>query len=99
MSQSTDETRGAPEAALMPLIIGFMPSRVVHLAAQLGLADRLSDRPKEAQVLASETGTHAPSLHRLLRALASIGVVEERKPGCFALTPLGSQLRTDAPRS
>jgi hypothetical protein len=99
MSQPTYEVRGTPEATQMPLIIGFMPSRVVHLAAQLGLADRLADGPKEAHVLASQTGTHAPSLHRLLRALASIGVVDEREPGYFALTPLGSQLRTGVPRS
>lgn len=42
MSQSTREVSGTPQATLMPLIIGFMPARVVHLAAQLGIADRLA---------------------------------------------------------
>ena len=39
MSQTTGEASGAPQANLMQLITGFMPARIVHLAAQLGLAD------------------------------------------------------------
>jgi len=99
MSQTTHAVSAVPPATLMPLIIGFMPARVVHVAAQLGLADRLADGPKDAAVLASETGSHAPSLHRLLRALASLGVVDEHESGRFALTPLGEQLRTGVPGS
>ena len=99
MSQTTGEASGAPQANLMQLITGFMPARIVHLAAQLGLADQLADGPKDAMLLASNTATHPPSLYRLLRALASMGVVDEREPGRFALTPLGTQLRTGAPGS
>jgi hypothetical protein len=99
MSQTTEEASGAPQANLMQLITGFMPARIVHLAAQLGLADQLADGPKHAMLLASNTTTHPPSLYRLLRALASMGVVDQREPGRFALTPLGTQLRTGAPGS
>jgi hypothetical protein len=99
MSETTGEASGAPQAHLMQLITGFMPARIVHLAAQLGLADQLADGPKDAMLLASNTATHPPSLYRLLRALASLGVVDEREPGRFALTPLGTQLRTGAPGS
>jgi hypothetical protein len=90
---------GAQPSTLTPLITGFMSARVVHVAAQLGLADRLADGPKNAEVLASETEAHAPSLHRLLRALASLGLVDEKESGRFALTPLGEQLRTGVPGS
>jgi O-methyltransferase domain/Dimerisation domain len=99
MSQTTGEASGTPQANLMQVITGFMPARMVHLAAQLGLADQLADGPKDAMVLASNTTTHPPSLYRLLRALASLGIVDEREPGRFALTPLGAQLRTGAPGS
>ena len=90
---------GGLTAALMPLINGFMTSRVVHVAAELGVADLLAQGAKSSETLARETGTHAPSLHRLLRALASVGVVDEVEPDRFALTALGAQLRTEFPDS
>ena len=43
-------------------------------------------------------GTHAPTLDRLLRALASVGVFTEAD-GRFSLTPLAEYLMTDAPGS
>jgi hypothetical protein len=77
-----DEGKQTSEAAsamlsMMPLITGYMPSRVVHIAAQLGLADLLAAGPVSSAVLAQETKAHPQVLHRLLRALASIGVVEQ----------------------
>ena len=84
------------QANLMQLMTGFMPARMIHIAAQLGIADQFADGPKDAMLLASNTATHPSSLYRLLRALASLGIVDECEPGRFALTPLGAQLRTDA---
>jgi len=82
----------APSA--QSVIMGFMASRVTFVAAELGLADLLAAGAQSAATLAERTGTHAPSLHRLLRALAAIGFLDEIEPGCFALTALGTQLRT-----
>jgi orsellinic acid C2-O-methyltransferase len=95
----TGDALGGQTATLMPLINGFMASRVVHVAAELGVADLLAQGAKTSGTLARETGTHAPSIHRLLRALASLDVVDEVEPGRFALTALGAQLRTDVPDS
>jgi hypothetical protein len=39
---------------------------------------------------------HAPSLHRLMRTLASIGILTERTEQRFALTDLGEALKTGA---
>jgi SAM-dependent methyltransferase len=44
--------------------------------------------------LASATGAHAPTLYRLLRTLASLGVFQEDEESRFALTPLGAALQT-----
>src|SRR5690242_13296906 len=62
--------------------------------------DRQDDgqRPP-AEVLAERTGAHAPSLYRLLRTLASVGVFTEPEPGVFALTPLGQTLTSGQPGS
>ena len=69
------------------------------LAAKLGLADLLEDGPRAYAELAVDSETHAPSLNRVMRLLASVGVFEELDGGRFGLTPLGDLLRTDAPGS
>jgi len=88
-----------PGVILYQLAIGHYVSRALHLAAKLGLADLLASGPREAGELAGPTGTHAPSLRRVLRLLASVGVFEECEDGRFALTPLGEALRSDVPFS
>lgn len=85
--------------ALWSLITGYRPARVVHVAAELGIADLLAVGAKTADALARETGTAPVPLRRLLRALASIGLVDEVEPGRFALTEAGSQLRSNVPGS
>ena len=88
-----------PHVQLIQMGTAYWVSRVVYAAAKLGLADRLADGPKSAAELAGPTGTHAPSLHRLMRTLASLGILTERDAQKFALTPLGEALKTGAPGS
>jgi hypothetical protein len=45
--------------------------------------------------LAKETAAHPPSVRRLLRALAGVGLFAEDDQGRFGLTPLGAPLRSD----
>jgi hypothetical protein len=86
-----------PSVALRRLVNGYQVSQAIHVAAKLGIADLLGDGPRGSDELAVATGTHAPTLYRLLRALASVGVFREEDGGRFALTPLGECLRSDAP--
>jgi hypothetical protein len=81
------------------MAMGHFVPRALALAAKLGLADLLKDGPRSAHDLAAATQTHAPSLARLMRLLASAGVFAELPDGTFALTPLGEPLRADAPGS
>ena len=85
--------------ALLELIAGGWTTQALHVAARLGIADRLADGPRSAAALADALGAHAESLHRLLRALTALGVTAEPERGVFALTPLGAHLRADAPGS
>ena len=39
-----------------------------------------------------ETGTHAPSLYRVMRTVATLGILTEDAPHRFALTPVGEVL-------
>lgn len=93
---SVQDSFGAnPTAQLAALINGYMPARVVHVAAELGLADLLAAGPKTAEDLSRDTNASAATLHRLLQALASIGLLEQLDSRRFALTQLGSHLRSD----
>jgi hypothetical protein len=62
-----------PEASavMFEIIEGFWLSRAVYIAAKLGIADLLAEKPRTADALAAATHSHAPSLYRILRALAS----------------------------
>jgi hypothetical protein len=98
----SDRTTGAdlpPPATMLRLIAGFWVARAVAIAAGLGIADLLREGPKSSGELAAATATHAPSLYRLLRALASVGVFAEEGDGRFALTPLGATLQSGVPGS
>src|SRR5262249_47553669 len=90
-----------PPAALqmVEMLNGVFVSQAVSVAATLGIADLLADSPKTADQLAAATGTHAPSLYRLLRALTSIGIFAEDRDHQFTLTPLAGCLRSDSPDS
>jgi O-methyltransferase domain/Dimerisation domain len=87
------------QAPILGLIGGFMVSQALYVTAKLGIPDLLKEGPKDSTELAEATGTHALSLYRLLRMLASVGVVAQDEMGRFALTSLGSPLQTGAPDS
>ncbi len=89
----------SPHAQLLRMISGYWLSQGIYVAAKLGLADLLKAGPRSAADLALATKTHAPSLRRLLRALASVGVFAETDDGNFALSPLAEPLRSDLPGS
>jgi hypothetical protein len=83
-----------PPVLLYRLATGHYVSQAIYVAAKLGIADQLANGPRSHGELAAATGTHAPSLGRLLRLLASAGVLAEREDGTFELTPLGACLRS-----
>ena len=87
----------AAVGAVLRMVTAPWISQAIHCAAKLGVADRLADGPRSTDDLARATGAHAPSLGRLLRALASVGVFAS-DPAGWRLTPLGTALR-DVPGS
>jgi SAM-dependent methyltransferase len=88
-----------PPLALFRMVTGYYVSCAIHAVARLGIADRLRDGALGAGTLARATGVHAPALERVMRLLASVGVFNEEADGSFALTPIGTCLRTDVPGS
>ncbi len=88
-----------PHAQLIQMGTASWISAVVYAAAKLGIADHLAAGPRSAVELAGTTRTHAPSLYRLMRTLAGLGILTERDGQRFALTPLGEALKGGAPGS
>ena len=95
----------APDAppdvvALNDLVVTTAPwaFQSLYVAAKLGLADALRDGPRPSDELAEETGAHPGALYRFCRALAALGILDERPGRVFGTTPTGAALRSDAPR-
>jgi O-methyltransferase domain/Dimerisation domain len=84
-----------PQQQIGRMLTGYWVSQALYVAAKLKLADQVKDGPRTAEDLAAATGVHAPSLFRLLRALASVGVFAEDSGHRFGLTPLADCLRSD----
>jgi hypothetical protein len=88
-----------PAQQLAQMASAYWVSQAIYVAAKLDLAEQLAAGPTSAEQLAAATGTHAPSLYRLLRALASVGVFAEEADRKFRLTPLAEPLRESHPDS
>jgi SAM-dependent methyltransferase len=84
---------------LSELLGGYRRTALVHLAAELRIADHLAAGPVTSAELAETTGAQPEALHQVLRALAGIGVLRHDSDGRFALTETGELLRTEAPGS
>ena len=89
----------SPQELMNRMLTGYWTTQALYVAAKLGIADLLTQGPRSADDLAQATNVHPPSLYRLLRALASMGVFAEDYTARFSLTPLAECLRSDAPGS
>ncbi|MFZ9736913.1 MAG: methyltransferase [Prochlorotrichaceae cyanobacterium] len=88
-----------PHVQLLQMLSGYWVSQCLSVVAKLGVADHLASGAQSCEILAQLTDTHEPSLYRVLRALASVGIFTETQPRTFALTPLSEYLRGDVPLS
>jgi SAM-dependent methyltransferase len=89
----------SPNLELLQLITGKWVHQAVYAAAELGIADRLKDGPRPSAEVARDCRANDDAVYRLMRALANVGVLEEREQRTFALTPIGQFLRSDVPGS
>jgi hypothetical protein len=83
---------------MMQMVMGAWVAQAVSAAAHLALADHLAAGPLDASALAEKSGASADGVHRLMRALSSIGVFK-MEGATFSLTPLGETLRSGVPGS
>jgi hypothetical protein len=86
-----------PAEQIMQLGFAYFLSSALYAVLQLRIPDLLVPGPRTADSLAPSSGAHADALHRVLRALAMVGVFAEVAPRTYALTPVSDMLRSDHP--
>lgn len=89
----------APEHVI-ELIFGRWRSQILYAGTALGVFDHLAaETETDAPALARQVGADPALLYRLLRALATIGLLAETDKRGFRLTGAGALLREDHPHS
>ena len=89
----------SPPVQLMQFIVGKWISKPIYVAAELGIADILAEGSKSIEEIARVNRSHAPSLYRMMRALASVGIFSEIGEKRFELTPMAGYLKDGAMKS
>jgi hypothetical protein len=87
-----------PNIAVLEMTQGAWLTQALYVAVKLGIADALRDGPKSADEIATAVGADPRATYRVMRALASNGVLKLRR-GRFRLTRVGQALRSDHPSS
>ena len=85
-----------PFQSIMTLAHGFQDTQMLYAMVKLNLADFLGQEPISAEKLAEKTATRSAYLARYLRALAFMGLIDERD-GFFYGNRLTEFLRSDHP--
>ncbi|HEX6563642.1 MAG TPA: methyltransferase dimerization domain-containing protein [Chthoniobacterales bacterium] len=84
------------EEVLGLIFLGESNGQTLCAAAELGVFDHMSeDKARPAGEVAAEIDLDPGLLHRVLRALTSLGFLKETPEGSFTLTARGALLRTD----
>lgn len=94
--QSTDPLRKASEFYHPEMLLG---GQTIYAGITGGLFEHLNDDPLSASDLATELDLDPGHTYRLLRALGSLGLVEEDHDRRFSITPVGECFQTDHPQS
>ncbi|MFD7549741.1 methyltransferase [Streptomyces sp. NPDC059578] len=84
---------------MMSMITGYWRTQIVRTVAELSIPDHLADGPLTALALAERIDADPDGVARLLRACASLGLVEVDADRRFHRTPLLDTLRTGSPHS
>ena len=87
-----------PHELIWGLSTATVVSRMLHLVAELGVADHISSEPVLAKELAASCGADEGALDRALMLLASHGVFD-RIGDAYAHTDASRLLRSDHPSS
>ena len=87
-----------PSMRMWQLATGHFLPRCLHVVAELGIADHLSEQAVSTEALGSATGADAVAIGRMLRLLATADIFAPSGGG-WVHTELSRLLRSDHPQS
>ncbi|HEU4360968.1 MAG TPA: methyltransferase [Mycobacterium sp.] len=82
--------------AMSEMVLAGWTAQAITAAADLAVADALSDGPLHSAELARRVDADPDALDRLMRALVSCGVFRQRRDGRYQLNGLGATLQSTA---
>jgi hypothetical protein len=84
---------------VVDVIFGRWKSQILYAGVKLGVFDIVSSEPMSWVEIAKELGLDLALSYRLLRALASIGLLREDHDRRFSITSMGKLLRSNSPQT
>lgn len=87
------------QETVLALFYGRFRSQTLYAGVKLGVFEGLGRAAKPAEHVARELNLDPARTYRLLRALASLGVLREHDSHTFSITEAGELLRSDHPQS
>src|SRR3712207_3041008 len=84
---------------LTDIIFGRWRSQILYAGVKLGIFEIVNSKPMNQIDIAKELALDPALLYRLLRALASIGLLREDHDRRFSITSLGKLLRSYNPQT
>ena len=91
--------RSRQSRALLAMINGHWAAQTVRAGAHLRVVDHVASGEKTVQDIARLESSDPEATYRLMRAMASLGLLGHDGTGEFSVTALGDLLRADAPDS
>jgi hypothetical protein len=88
-----------PNDRVIDLIFGRWQSQTLYAGVELGVFEVVDDYPKHAIEIADQLDIDPDKGYRLLRALGSLGLLEETNDRRFSITTAGELLQEDHPES
>lgn len=86
-------------AHVTELIFGRWRSQTLYAGVEVGVFDVVGEHPRHAIEIADMLDLDRDHGYRLLRALGSLGLLEESGDRRFSVTPAGELLQADHPKS
>lgn len=90
---------GFARRKLLGIVSGGVLAQCCYALARLGVPDLLAEGPRSVSELAAASGADPRVLHRMLRALSTLGLFRRTGPQTYSLTSVSELLRSETPGS
>jgi hypothetical protein len=81
------------------IIFGRWKSQILYSGVKLGIFEVVTSSPQSAEEIAKHLSLDPALSYRLLRALGSLGLLNEHYDRHFSITPMGEYLRSTSPHT